>query len=39
VERGDAKRVLDGDITEFLEAALAMKVAPDQGEEGEQAQA
>jgi len=39
VERTDSKRVLDGDITEFLEAALAAKVAPDQGEDGEDAPA
>lgn len=39
VERGDAKRVLDGDITEFLEAALAAKVAPDQSEEDASAHA
>jgi len=30
VERSDPEKVLDGDITEFLEAALAQKVAPDQ---------
>ena len=32
VERTDSQRVLDGDITGFLEAALAQKVAPDQDE-------
>jgi len=32
VERSDSQRVLDGDITGFLEAALAQKVAPDQAE-------
>jgi peptide chain release factor 2 len=30
VERTDSQRVLDGDISQFLEAALAHKVAPDQ---------
>jgi len=30
VERSDPEKVLDGDLTEFLEAALAQKVAPDQ---------
>jgi peptide chain release factor 2 len=33
VERTDSKKVLDGDITEFLEAALAQKVAPGQDED------
>ena len=32
VERSDSQRVLDGDITGFLEAALAQKVAPDHAE-------
>jgi peptide chain release factor 2 len=32
VERTDSQRVLDGDISGYLEAALAHKVAPDQGE-------
>ena len=30
VERTDSQRVLDGDISPFLESALAQKVAPDQ---------
>jgi peptide chain release factor 2 len=30
VERTDSQRVLDGDISAFLESALAQKVAPDQ---------
>jgi peptide chain release factor 2 len=30
VERTDSQRVLDGDISVFLESALAQKVAPDQ---------
>jgi len=37
IERSDTERVLDGDIDEFLEAALAQHVAPGQGEDGEQA--
>ncbi len=37
VERSDSQRVLDGDISDFLEAALATKVAPDQEEEGARA--
>ena len=32
MERTDSQRVLDGDISGFLEAALAHKVAPDQSE-------
>jgi peptide chain release factor 2 len=32
VERTDSQRVLDGDISGYLEAALAHKLAPDQGE-------
>jgi peptide chain release factor 2 len=39
VERTDSKKVLDGDITEFLEAALAQKVAPDQDDENAEARA
>ena len=38
-ERTDSKKVLDGDITEFLEAALAQKVAPDQDDENAEARA
>jgi peptide chain release factor 2 len=34
VERGDAQRVLDGDITGFLEAALAHKVTAEDKSEG-----
>jgi peptide chain release factor 2 len=37
VERSDPQRVLDGDITGFLEAALAHKVAPDQQDEASEA--
>ncbi|WP_200344288.1 peptide chain release factor 2 [Rhodovibrio sodomensis] len=37
VERTDSKKVLDGDITEFLEAALAQKVAPGQDDENAEA--
>ncbi len=33
VERTDSERVLDGDISPFLESALAQKVAPDQAAE------
>jgi hypothetical protein len=32
-------KVLDGDITEFLEAAFAQKVAPDQDDESADARA
>jgi peptide chain release factor 2 len=39
VERTDSKKVLDGDITEFLEAALAQKVAPGQDDENAEARA
>jgi peptide chain release factor 2 len=39
VERTDSKKVLDGDITEFLEAALAQKVAPDQDDDNAEARA
>ncbi len=35
VERGDAARVLDGDINAFLEAALASRVGGGADEEGE----
>ena len=38
-ERTDSKKVLDGDITDFLEAALAQKVAPDQDDENAEARA
>lgn len=34
VERGDAQRVLDGDITGYLEAALAQKVTAEDKSEG-----
>jgi hypothetical protein len=34
VERGDSERVLDGDITGFLEAALAQKVTAEDKSEG-----
>ena len=36
-ERTDSKKVLDGDITDFLEAALAQKVAPDQDDDNAEA--
>lgn len=39
IERSDTERVLDGDIDEFLEAALAQHVAPGQEGDGEQARA
>jgi peptide chain release factor 2 len=33
VEKGDAQRVLDGDLDPFLEAALALRLAPDEAAE------